>query len=264
MTDLLSVKDVRVRFPNGTEGLTSVSFRANQGEIIGIIGRSGAGKSTLLRCINGFQSITSGEILLHGNEVHRLNQQALRKLRRQIGFIWQEHNVIERLPTLANVLTARLAYNQSWCSAIGYFGAEHRRIAVHNLERLNLVNRARLRADKLSGGEKQRLSIARALTQEPDIILADEPVASLDPELSWQVLSDLSRVTKEDGLLTIMTLHQVHLAREFADRIIGIADGRIVFDGSPGELNDSALMHIYGSRPQISAAVESMPLEATA
>ena len=253
-----------MRFPNGTEGLSTVSFTANRGETIAVIGRSGAGKSTLLRCLNGFQQITSGKILLNGNEVHRLSHKALRTLRRKIGFIWQEHNVIERLPTLTNVLTARLAYNESWFSALGYFSAEHRRIAVHNLERLNLVNRARLRADKLSGGEKQRLSIARALTQEPDIILADEPVASLDPELAWQVLSDLSRVTREDGLLTLMTLHQVHLAREFADRVIGVADGKIVFDGSPVELDDPALMHIYGNRAQVSAAVESLPLEVTA
>ncbi|HAU25467.1 MAG TPA: phosphonate ABC transporter ATP-binding protein [Gammaproteobacteria bacterium] len=256
--ELLSVESVRVQFPDGTVGLSSASFSAQQGEIIAIIGRSGAGKSTLLRCLNGFQEITSGEIYVSGESVHSMGNTELRRLRRQIGFIWQEYNIIDRLPALTNVLTARLAHNNPWQSAVGFFGSEHRKIALHNMQRLNLMHRATLRADRMSGGEKQRLSIARALTQEPDIILADEPVASLDPELAWQVLSDLSRVTREDGLLTILTLHQVHLAVEFADRILGIAEGRIVFDGPPSALDDEAQTKIYGGRlPQLHTSEEN-------
>lgn len=248
---LLSIRHLKVRFPNGTEGLTDVSLDAGAGEIIALIGRSGAGKSTLLRCINGFQPITDGEVTLGGKAIHGLNEH---QLRRTIGFIWQEHNVIDRLPALTNVLSARLAYNNPWLSSLGFFGKAHRQIAVQNLERLNLIDRAKLRADRLSGGEKQRLSIARALTQEPTMILADEPVASLDPELAWQVLSDLSRVAREDGVLTLLTLHQVHLAKAFADRVIGIADGRVVFDGAPADLTDAEQMRIYGSRVEQAAA----------
>jgi phosphonate transport system ATP-binding protein len=245
---LLSVKNVKVGFPDGTEAINSASFNAQAGEIIAIIGRSGAGKSTLLRCINGFQAMTAGEIYLDGQAVHVMREHRLAQLRRKVGFIWQEHNVIERLPALTNVLTARLAYNNPWLSSVGFFDQSHREIALRNLERLNLLHRAKLRADKLSGGEKQRLSIARALTQEPSIILADEPVASLDPELAWQVLSDLSRVAREDGVLTLMTLHQVDLAVEFADRILGIAHGRVVFDGPPKNLTTKIKEEIYGKR----------------
>ena len=142
-----------------------VSFAVEKPEMIGIIGRSGAGKSTLLRCINGFQAINAGGIYLSGKPVHSMSGADLCKLRRRIGFIWQEYNIIARLPELTNVLTARLAHNNPWQSAVGFFGTEHRKIALHNLERVNLLHRATLRADKLSGGEKQRLSIARALTQ---------------------------------------------------------------------------------------------------
>jgi phosphonate transport system ATP-binding protein len=243
-------------YGNGLEALKSVSLTAERGEIVAIIGRSGAGKSTLLRCINGLQPVTSGTIMLDGEEVSALQGEALRKARRYIGFIWQEYNLVERLPAMTNVLTGRLAYNGGLASFFGYFNAQHRAIALRNLERVGLLHRANNRADRLSGGEKQRVAIARALSQEPKIVLADEPVASLDPELSIQVLSDLARVAREVGVLTLINIHQVEFAKIYCDRIIGIAQGEVVFDGKPAFLTDDILDSIYRfDRPEPSEAI---------
>jgi phosphonate transport system ATP-binding protein len=234
-----------VVYHTGNEALKSISLSAEKGEVIAIIGRSGAGKSTLLRCINGIQKPTSGRILLDGEDVTAMNEVELRNLRRQIGFVWQEFNLVGRLSAFTNVLTGRLAYNPGLSSLFGYFDRQHRQIAIRSLEQVNMLHRASLRADRLSGGEKQRVSIARALSQEPKLILADEPVASLDPELSVQVMSDLARVSREVGVLTLINIHQVDLAREFADRLIGIAQGQVVFDGTADELDDASLDRIY-------------------
>jgi phosphonate transport system ATP-binding protein len=242
---LLEVSELQVVYQNGNEALKSISFTAEKGELVGIIGRSGAGKSTLLRCINGMQKPTNGKIILDGVNLTAMNESELRKARREIGFVWQEYNLVERLPAITNVLTGRLGYNNPFASFFGYFGREHREIALQNLERVGLLHRARFRADRLSGGEKQRVSIARAITQQPKILLADEPVASLDPELSVQVLTDLARVAREVGVLTLINIHQVELAQQFCDRLIGIARGKIVFDGPPAELNMAVLDAIY-------------------
>lgn len=242
---MLEVSDLRMVYTNGTEALKSVSLTAQKGEIIAIIGRSGAGKSTLLRCINGLQKPTSGKIILDGEEITAMNFRQLHASRRYIGFIWQEYNLVERLPALTNVLTGRLGYNEGLGSVFGYFSREHREIAVRYLDRVNLLTKAHQRSDKLSGGEKQRVAIARALSQEPKIVLADEPVASLDPELSVQVLSDLSNVAREDQVLTLINIHQVDLAVQFCDRIIGIAQGIVVYDGPPSGLTDEVKDRIY-------------------
>lgn len=242
---LLEINNLQVTYPNGHEAIKNISFNAKAGEIIAIIGRSGAGKSTLLRAINGMQVPTAGKVVLDGDEISAMNGGQLRVARRKIGFVWQEFNLVERLPVITNVLTARLAYNNPIRSFFGYFGREHREIALDSLERVNMLHRARNRADKLSGGEKQRVSIARALAQQPKILLADEPVASLDPELSVQVLSDLARVAREVGVLTLINIHQVEFAVQFADRIIGIAQGRVEYDGSPDGLSAHVLDRIY-------------------
>jgi phosphonate transport system ATP-binding protein len=242
---LLEVHELRVVYQNGNEALKSISFSAERGELIGIIGRSGAGKSTLLRSINGMQKPTSGQIILDGVDLTAMSESELRRARREIGFIWQEYNLVERLPAITNVLTGRLGYSNGFATLLGYFDKTHREIALRSLERVGLLHRAKFRADKLSGGEKQRVSIARAISQEPKILLADEPVASLDPELSVQVLSDLARVAREVGVLTLINIHQVELAQQFCDRLVGIARGRIVFDGPPSELNISILDAIY-------------------
>lgn len=242
---LLEINQLRVVYPNGHEALRSVSLSAERGEIVALIGRSGAGKSTLLRCINGLQRPTSGTIVLDGDEISAMDERALRRTRGRIGFVWQEYNLVERLPVLMNVLTGRLAHNSAWRSLIGYFDRTHREVAVRNLERVNLIARAHQRADRLSGGEKQRVAIARAMSQEPILLLADEPVASLDPELAAQVAADLGRIARLDGVLTIMSIHQVELARAIADRIIGIAEGVVVFDGPPRDLDQAVLNRIY-------------------
>lgn len=241
----LEVRDLRVVYGNGTEALKSISFSAENDEIIAVIGRSGAGKSTLLRTINGLQPITSGSVILDGDNVADMQGRDIQKLRRHVGFVWQEYNLVDRLPVITNVLTGRIGYNQPWKSALRFFDTSHRQIAIKNLERVNLLHKAQHRADQCSGGEKQRISIARALTQEPKILLADEPVASLDPELSMQVMEDLARVAREVGVLTLINIHQVDLAKEFCERIIGIAQGHVVFDGTPDELNEEALDKIY-------------------
>ncbi len=242
---LLEVHELRVVYGNGNEALKSITFSAEKGELVGVIGRSGAGKSTLLRCINGMQKPTGGRIVLDGVDLTAMNESELRKARREIGFVWQEYNLVERLPAITNVLTGRLGYNSGFASFFGYFDKSHREIALKSLEQVGLLHRAKFRADKLSGGEKQRVSIARAISQQPKILLADEPVASLDPELSVQVLSDLARVAREVGVLTLINIHQVELAQQFCDRLIGIARGKIVFDGPPSELNLTVLDAIY-------------------
>ncbi len=242
---LLEIRDLRLVYPNGNEVLKQVSLDANAGEIIAIIGRSGAGKSTLLRCINGLERATAGTIILDGENLTAMDEPQLRRARRAIGFIWQEYNLVNRLPVMTNVLTGRLGYNQGIKSLFGYFDRTDRDIAMRNLERVNLLHRATQRADQLSGGEKQRVSIARAVTQQPKIILADEPVASLDPQLSLQVMSDLARVAREDKVLTLINIHQVNLVHQFADRVIGLAQGRIVFDGPARDLDEAVMSRVY-------------------
>ncbi len=242
---LLEIKELRLVYPNGHEALKNVSFSAEAGDIVAIIGRSGAGKSTLLRCINGLEKTTSGSIKIDNDDIAKLSQHQLTQARRYIGFVWQEFNLVERLPVLTNVLTARLGYKPGLSGALGYFDRRERELAVRSLERVNLLHRATQRADRLSGGEKQRCSIARAITQQPKIILADEPVASLDPELAATIMGDLARVAREDRVLAVINIHQVELAREFADRIVGLAQGVIVFDGKPSELTDTVLDRVY-------------------
>lgn len=242
---MLEVRNLRLVYPNGYEALRSVSLDVKSGEIVGIVGRSGAGKSTLLRCINGLERPTSGSILLDGEDVTALSASHLRVLQQQIGFIWQEYNLVERLSVMDNVLCGRLAHAPGAASLFHHFSRDHRDVAVRSLERVNMLHRARQRADKLSGGEKQRVAIARALAQEPKLILADEPVASLDPELSVQVMQDLARVARAEGVPALVNLHAVDLAKEFCDRIVGIAQGLVVFDGPPSLLDPDALDRIY-------------------
>lgn len=242
---MLSITDLRVVYDTGNEALKSISLTAEAGEVISIIGRSGAGKSTLLRAINGFQKPTSGSIVLDGDVISEMTPAEIRRARRHIGFIWQEYNLVERLPAMTNALTGRLGYNNPLASMLGYFSRKDRAIALESLERVGLLHRAAFRADRLSGGEKQRVSIARAITQQPKILLADEPVASLDPELSQQVMADLAKVARDIGVLTLINIHQVELAVQFSDRIVGIARGKVEYDGPPSGLSETILDRIY-------------------
>ncbi len=252
---LLEVDNLRLIYPNGHEALKRISFQADAGEIVAVIGRSGAGKSTLLRCINGLERATEGRIRLDGIDVTAADSNQIAMLRRRVGFVWQEFNLVDRLPVLTNVLSGRLGYKQSIAGMFGYFDREERALAVRSLERVNLLHRATQRADRLSGGEKQRASIARAMTQQPRVLLADEPVASLDPELAMTVLSDLARIAREDGVLALINIHQIELARQFCDRIIGMAQGVVVFDGKAEDMTEQVLDRVYRfDRP----AVESI------
>ena len=244
---MLEVKSISKVYPNGYEALSDVSFDVHEGEFICIIGRSGAGKSTLLRCINGLIPVTRGTVHVQNTDITALSDDQKLALRRKIGFIFQEFNLVDRLTALQNVLTGRLGYINDMQALLGYFGREHREKALECLGRVNMLQRATYRADTLSGGEKQRVAIARALAQDPLLLLADEPVASLDPELSWSVMGDLRNATKELGVSTLVNIHDIDTAKHFADRVIGIAKGRILYDGLPGVLTDAILQEIYRS-----------------
>jgi phosphonate transport system ATP-binding protein len=242
---LLEIRDLRLVYPNGYEALKSVNLTVDRGEIVAVVGRSGAGKSTLLRCINGLERPTEGTVMLDGQDLSRLSGPALRAMQQRIGFIWQEYNLVERLSVITNVLCGRLACCEGPGSLLFYFNREQREVAVRSLERVNMLHRAKQRADRLSGGEKQRVAIARAVAQQPTLILADEPVASLDPELSEQVMADLSRVARDEGVPTLINIHAVELARMFCDRVVGIANGVVVFDGPVSDLDQTAMDRIY-------------------
>jgi phosphonate transport system ATP-binding protein len=254
---MLEIRDLRVVYPEGIEALTSVNLSVGRGEIVALIGRSGSGKSTLLRCINGLQPFTSGSVRVDGHDVARLSAHQLADLRRTIGFIWQEYNVVQRLSVFENVLTGRLGHRRGIGSLFHFFARADRALALRSLERVNLVHRARARADRLSGGEKQRVAIARALAQEPRMLLADEPVSSLDVELAWQVMTDLVRAARAEGVPTLICVHDVSLARAFADRVVALAAGRTVFDGAPAGVNVDVLERVYRDRHHAGAAARS-------
>lgn len=243
----LEIKNLRKVYPNGYEALSNVSFKVQGGEFVCIIGRSGAGKSTLLRCINGLTPVTEGSLRLNGVEITALSDEEKLRMRRRIGLIFQEFNLVDRISVLRNVLIGRIGYLNTFSALVGYFDQNHRQKALWCLERVNMLHRAKNRADRLSGGEKQRVAIARALAQEPLVLLADEPVASLDPELTWGVMNDLKTVTKEENVPTLVNIHDLETAKLFADRIIGVAKGRILYDGPVEGLTNDILREIYRS-----------------
>lgn len=251
---LLRVRALNVTYANGTRALRDVSFDAGRGELIAVVGRSGAGKSTLLRTIIGLQPIDTGQIVFDGTSLHTLNERQMTRIRRDIGFVWQEFNLVERLTVLTNVLCGRLGHNPWYLSAVRHFDRRHRAVAVRNLERVGLLHKAHDRADQCSGGEKQRVALARALTQEPKLLLADEPVASLDQELAEQLMADIAAAARDLGVLTLVNLHQIDLARRYCDRVIGIGHGRIVYDGPAGGMDQSVLHAIFAARPSPASA----------
>lgn len=238
--------------------LTEVGLEVRSGEMTVVLGPSGAGKSTLLRCINRLTKPDTGEVRIAGRPVPG-DRRGLRQVRRQLAMIFQDHNLVPRMSVLKNVLTGRLAFLPTLQSILQFFPAHDIEVAMRSLERVELADRAWTRADRISGGQQQRVGIARALAQEPRAILADEPVASLDPKTARVVLSDLRRAAHDLNIAVLCNLHQVGYAREFADRIIGICGGRVVFQGTPGELVASALQRIYpGLGEDAADAVESV------
>lgn len=238
----ISLRDVTKRFPNGFEALKGIDTDIQQGSFTVVLGPSGAGKSTLLRMMNGLESPTRGEVRI-GEEI--VDTHKLRQIRAKVAMVFQQFNLVDRLSVVTNVLTGRLA-QRSWVGSVFYlFRKEDMGIVEQALMRVGLSDKAWSRADKLSGGQQQRVGIARALAQQPKVILADEPVASLDPVSSEEVMTLLRQICDRDGITVVVNLHQVELARRFADRIIGMNSGKIVFDGRPEEMTQSVLRTIY-------------------
>ncbi|WP_145948752.1 phosphonate ABC transporter ATP-binding protein [Paenibacillus sp. Y412MC10] len=233
-------------YPNGTVGLRDINLTIKEGELVVIVGLSGAGKSTFLRSINRLNEISSGEITVGGQSVTRAAGRQLRLIRRDIGMVFQNFNLIKRQNVLSNVLSGRVGYHSTLRTMLGWFPKPDVAIALEALNRVNILEKAYVRADQLSGGQQQRVSIARALAQEARVILADEPVASLDPLTTRQVMEDLKRINREMNITTVINLHFIDLAREYATRIIGLRAGEVVFDGTPEEATDEALAEIYG------------------
>lgn len=240
---MIELKDVSVQFNGGVMALRPTSLTFRRGEFTVLLGASGAGKSTLLRTLNLLNRPSTGAVFV--DEIGEISdRQALHRHRRATGMIFQQHQLIGRQTALANVLLGRVGYHPAWRTLFPLSSAE-RAIALECLERVGLVHKALERVDHLSGGQQQRVGIARALAQRPRLMLADEPVASLDPATSQRVLSQLRRIGSEDGITTVVSLHQVELAQAFADRVIGLAHGEVVFDGAPAQLNEQVLQIIY-------------------
>ncbi|MFW5733473.1 MAG: phosphonate ABC transporter ATP-binding protein [Oceanidesulfovibrio sp.] len=242
---MLRVHEISKTYGNGFVGLHPVSLEFNAGDFIVLLGKSGAGKSTLLRCLNHLNVPTSGHLEVDG--IGKItSRKLLRQHRLRTAMIFQQHQLIARHTALQNVLVARVGFHSS-LRGLAPYPREERRLALECLERVGLMDKAANRVDSLSGGQQQRVGIARALAQKPRIILADEPVASLDPGTSHSVLSQLRDICREDGILLVVSLHQVELAKDYADRIIALSGGRITFDGLPELLTEHNLKSIYES-----------------
>ncbi len=244
---LLELKNVTKYYNGTTPALAGVSFAVRKGELVSIIGPSGAGKSTLLRCINRMIEVTGGEIYFDGVLASKVKKKDLRKLRTQIGMIFQHYNLVDRLTVIENVLHGRLGYKSTMAGVLGRYSREEKMQAYGIIQFLGLHDQVYQRCDQLSGGQKQRVGIARALVQNPKMILCDEPIASLDPNASRIIMDHLKNVAAQMGITMIVNLHQVDVALKYADRIIGVNQGSIVFDGSPGELTAGKIADIYGS-----------------
>jgi phosphonate transport system ATP-binding protein len=244
-TPVIEARAIRKVFGSTVVALDGVTLSVLQGQMVAIIGLSGAGKSTFLRCVNRLVEPSSGQMLVDGRDVTHIQGAAFRQLRTGIGMIFQQFNLVKRLSVLSNVLTGRLGYVPILPSWFHRFSSEDVDVAFDCLQRVGIADRAFDRADKLSGGQQQRVAIARALAQRPRLMLADEPVASLDPETSRVVLGYLRQINRDDGITTVVNLHQLDYAREYADRIVGFRQGRMVFDGTPDEVNDDIYQRVY-------------------
>ena len=240
-------------YPNGTVGLDDVNLTIQDGEFVAIIGRSGAGKSTLLRSVNRMHRITSGTLTVNGINVSTLSGKSLRRFRRGIGMVFQSFNLVTRTTVIKNVLSACVPDMPFWRVLLGIFRREDKMKALESLDKVGILDKAYIRADQLSGGQQQRVALARTLTQDPQIILADEPVAALDPVTARQVMQDFVRINKEMGISILLNIHHVELAIEYADRIIGIRAGHNVYDGPSKQVDQAVLNAIYGDDAETEA-----------
>ncbi|HEX9921944.1 MAG TPA: phosphonate ABC transporter ATP-binding protein [Anaerolineae bacterium] len=243
---MLEIRNLSKVYNNNVKALDDVSFSVRPGQFLAVIGLSGSGKSTLLRCINRLIEPTEGQVILNGVDVTAASQEELRRVRRRIGMIFQHFNLVNRSPVLTNTLAGRLGYlNPAW-SLINRFPKEDVTQAQAKLERVGIGDKAHVRADQLSGGQQQRVGIARALMQDPEILLADEPVASLDPVLAHSIMNILKDLNREDNITVICSLHFLDLVQQYADRAIALNKGKLVFDGLPHEIDDAKFKEIYG------------------
>jgi phosphonate transport system ATP-binding protein len=242
---MLEINQVSRSF-GAKRAVDDVSLRIEPGSFVGVIGRSGAGKSTLLRMVNRLQDVSSGTITWNGKDVTALKGQALRDWRASCAMVFQQFNIVGRLDVMTNVLMGRLNHTTQMRSLLKLWTPEDRAIAVSALEQFDMTALAGQRAESLSGGQQQRVAIARALVQEPEIVLADEPIASLDPRNTKIVMDALQRLNKHFGITVICNLHDLDIAKDYCGRLIGMAQGRVVFDGSPDELTESAARELYG------------------
>lgn len=250
---MLVVENLTKVYDNGTVALKNVSFEVPDGEFLVIIGLSGSGKSTLLRCINRLIEPTEGRILWNGKDITQASDAEMRLIRREIGMIFQHFNLVERSSVLTNVLAGRSGYVNPWWSLLNYFPEEEKQRALRALERVGIKDKAYNRADALSGGQKQRVGIARALMQDPKMILADEPVASLDPVLANSILDYLEKLNQEQNITVLCSLHYLDLVQRYATRVIGLRDGKLVYEGSGDDIRritDEEFKHIYGEEAQ--------------
>lgn len=243
---ILSVKNLVKTYPNGTKALKGISFDVHPGEFLVVIGLSGSGKSTLLRCLNRLHEPTSGEIIFEGKDIAHVKGGEVRGLRKSIGMIFQHFNLIPRHTVLSNVLMGRLSVTSTLRSIFGFWADDDKKKALEYLRLVGIAEKAKMRADQLSGGQQQRVAIARALTQGPKVLLADEPVASLDPATCHTVMDYLRKVNRELGITVIANLHFLSLVREYATRVIALKGGEIVYEGSPANINEAWFEKIYG------------------
>ena len=242
-------------YSNGTVGLDDVSLTIQDGEFVAIIGRSGAGKSTLLRSVNRMHQITSGTLTVNGTDVSTLSGKSLRRFRRGIGMVFQSFNLVTRTTVIKNVLSACVPDMPFWRVLLGVFRKEDKIKSLESLDKVGILDKAYMRADQRSGGQQQRVALARTLTQDPRIILADEPVAALDPVTAKQVMQDFVRINQEMGISILLNIHHVELALEYANRIIGIRAGKIVYDGPSANVNQTVLDAIYGDDSEAEASL---------
>jgi phosphonate transport system ATP-binding protein len=247
---MLKVENLTKIYPNGTVALRDVSFEVADGEFLAVIGLSGSGKSTLMRCINRIIEPTSGRITFNGTDLTALPQAEMRKFRRQIGMVFQQFNLVKRSSVLTNVLAGRLGYLPAYMSLFDHFPPADHEMALKILARMGLEDKVHARADSLSGGQQQRVGIARALMQDPKLILADEPVASLDPVLSHSIMKHLEACNKEDGITVLCSLHFLDLVHRYATSAIGLKEGKVVFQGLPKEIDDAQFKTIFGQEAE--------------
>lgn len=243
---MLQIKNLTKIYDGGVKALDNVSFEVPDGQFLAVIGLSGSGKSTLLRCINRLIEPTDGQILWDGEDITRASPEEMRRIRRRIGMVFQHFNLVHRSKVLTNVLAGRLGYvNPAW-SLLNRFPKDDIQKAIQQLERVGIADKANHRADELSGGQQQRVGIARALMQDPKMILADEPVASLDPVLAHSIMKHLEDINEKDNVTVLCSLHFLDLVHRYADRVVALNQGQLVFEGLPKEIDDQKFKDIYG------------------